>query len=850
MIDDTLLDTAAKSWNVDPKLLKTVYQIESSLGKDPSTSPKGAVGDFQIMPKTFEGLGGTDITDPAQQVFAAAKYIREGLDKTGNSEDALRYYNAGPDRTHWNNPETNGYIQKARAYYPTQVLNITPGPQPATGPQPPLVASNNIPPTANDASPSDIPPGLQEILKTGTSPGQAPAAPPPEDVPSGLQEILKTGTSSTPEQPTPGQPPSDTSWLGAIKYGAATPFSQMGQTATAMGYPETGKSLDVTPGGYDPASPKVGLSLEGLSYLPRAALEQGGEIIGTWLSRAAGALVGGAIGGPGGAIVGGVSAPALFQAAQVVGPIAVARAKNDGRDHPSPDDWMAAITTASGQGLLNSIFTPGKAASGLLVNAAKEATNITGQNLLQQTGETSGTNKGTTIDSDKIVNNLLIGAGAGAAAHGVIKTGETIKGSEPIEPVYPTKTSSTRPDAAKTEDVVKEYVKPTIPDRVQERVLSTPEAKAHNARSKIEEVQLSNPPTGPDSNQYVEGSVPTLAETTGDQSHANEQRLLLTDPGPAGDQMRSRINSNNQARNKALSEVVGDPHAIDQLQAEGDEYRRGLVNDVDKGKYFIQAIDAQPIYNHIQDILNDPHASEQHQVKPELKELQDRLRDESDELKDDPRSILGIRDDLVSRLPSIPPSVRPHIRSVIKSMDVQLHEALPDENRFQSIVDHDNITRSRIDALKYLQQMNIQDSSGNISYPKFQAFMTRLVDDRINREPGATHIPDSTMDALWDIRDDLARSHNINHKIGQVDIEQPQHSIFRRIGPQVVGGGIGETIGHGLAGPGGQWVGGLMGDIAGAMIGNKLSSYNKGIKLNKKAKTHLKKAGGNLLSPP
>jgi hypothetical protein len=49
--------------------------------------------------------------DPAAldyQRRLGAAYLQEGLAKTGNVRDALRYYHGGPDRSQWG-PKTNAY---------------------------------------------------------------------------------------------------------------------------------------------------------------------------------------------------------------------------------------------------------------------------------------------------------------------------------------------------------------------------------------------------------------------------------------------------------------------------------------------------------------------------------------------------------------------------------------------------------------------------------------------------------------------------------------------------------------------------------------------------------------------
>jgi hypothetical protein len=102
--------------NVDPNLLAAMGAVES--GYNPSAvSPAGAQGLLQLMPGTAQAMGVTNPGDPGQSANGGAKYLSQGLDATGNVPDALRYYNAGPDRSHWDNPQTNAYVAKVQAAY-------------------------------------------------------------------------------------------------------------------------------------------------------------------------------------------------------------------------------------------------------------------------------------------------------------------------------------------------------------------------------------------------------------------------------------------------------------------------------------------------------------------------------------------------------------------------------------------------------------------------------------------------------------------------------------------------------------------------------------------------------------
>ena len=76
---------------------ESAFQIDA-------VSPKGAIGLMQLMPETAQLLG-ADPHDPAQNVDAGVRYLRDLLNKyDGGLWRALAAYNAGPaavDKYHW-----------------------------------------------------------------------------------------------------------------------------------------------------------------------------------------------------------------------------------------------------------------------------------------------------------------------------------------------------------------------------------------------------------------------------------------------------------------------------------------------------------------------------------------------------------------------------------------------------------------------------------------------------------------------------------------------------------------------------------------------------------------------------
>jgi hypothetical protein len=217
----------------------------------------------------------------------------------------------------------------------------------------------------------------------------------------------------------------DTSFRGAIRSGIDQPLENIGQTATMLGAEGLGaffSGLTDAPENYQSATEgfiNEGGSMYDFSYLPRAAVEQGGQFLGSIASRAAGSAVGalaGAPAGPGGvvtgALVGGFAGPAIFEAVQQLGPVAAERAKNNGRDTPNADDWLWASGTAAGSGALNAI-APGL--SGFFKKVLVESGTEGLQSIIQQVGETAETEAGLDVSLRQAGAEAILGGTAAGA---------------------------------------------------------------------------------------------------------------------------------------------------------------------------------------------------------------------------------------------------------------------------------------------------------------------------------------------------------------------------------------------------------------------------------------------------
>lgn len=90
---------AAKRAGVDPSLAVAIAFQESKLRSNPPRGSSGEIGMMQVMPGTGRGMGYDEkkLLNIDQNIEAGVKYLKKGLEATGNDPQlAAIYYNGGP----------------------------------------------------------------------------------------------------------------------------------------------------------------------------------------------------------------------------------------------------------------------------------------------------------------------------------------------------------------------------------------------------------------------------------------------------------------------------------------------------------------------------------------------------------------------------------------------------------------------------------------------------------------------------------------------------------------------------------------------------------------------------------
>ena len=118
---DELIARTARSFRVDPALVKAVVATESNF-EITAVSRVGAQGLMQLMPETAREMGVLAPFKPSENLRGGVRYLREMLDRYGDTRLALAAYNAGPEAVDRHDgippyPETRAYVAQVLDYY-------------------------------------------------------------------------------------------------------------------------------------------------------------------------------------------------------------------------------------------------------------------------------------------------------------------------------------------------------------------------------------------------------------------------------------------------------------------------------------------------------------------------------------------------------------------------------------------------------------------------------------------------------------------------------------------------------------------------------------------------------------
>jgi hypothetical protein len=126
---------SALAYGLDTHLIASVIAVESNFNSR-AVSAKSAQGLMQLRPEVVAELAVRDVFDPAQNIEAGTRYLKELLDRYGQDLTlALAAYNAGPQRVDQYRgvppfAETRDYVRRVTAKLRTQAGSAANAPAP------------------------------------------------------------------------------------------------------------------------------------------------------------------------------------------------------------------------------------------------------------------------------------------------------------------------------------------------------------------------------------------------------------------------------------------------------------------------------------------------------------------------------------------------------------------------------------------------------------------------------------------------------------------------------------------------------------------------------------------------
>ncbi len=116
-----LISKISRRHGVDPKLVQALITVESGFNPR-AVSKKGAMGLMQLMPETAKKYGAEDPFNPAQNIEAGVRYLKELLRRFRRTDLAIAAYNAGENavaRYHGIPPfpETKRFVRNVMKLY-------------------------------------------------------------------------------------------------------------------------------------------------------------------------------------------------------------------------------------------------------------------------------------------------------------------------------------------------------------------------------------------------------------------------------------------------------------------------------------------------------------------------------------------------------------------------------------------------------------------------------------------------------------------------------------------------------------------------------------------------------------
>ena len=733
-MSDTAFGSAGSQWDIDPLLLQAIAQVESNNNAG-ATSRKGAIGNMQLMPATATGLGVSDPRNPAFAVPGAAKLINDYLSgpAKGDVALALRYYQGGPDRSKWG---------KENAAYPAKVAAAYAA----------LKAENNGAPvsvhaTPNPATMSDA--DIDRMMSAGApaSPSVTASATPASPAAMSDADIDRMMSSGAPDKNAGPPIPADLAQRASQGQAIVNAATEAYKNTPPLLNPGAQAWLDRT--GFGPLTRIPSAILAGGNALMAGAGETAYQTLNELGLPTLGRDVAAIVTNPQalhGTPIPPVEAPVRVVQATPPSPRFVQEYYGEG----TPQNPLA-VPTAAPAVAAPAVVPPGTPAPTLprILDLIRADQAVAGNRPAFVPPNALTTPEGTVAPVQQPPNPLA--ARTPVAASNVLAAPEAPPTASPEVAALPV----------------------------------SPRAQAA-AKATAEAAKLVEPtPAGPDPTEYIPGTKPTMAEIAGDPTiSVLQKKTRQSNDAP----FTAQEKFNNQVLIKHYEDMAGTASDVAALSEARAKQAEANLQAAFGNK---APVDAEPVAQAIETILNDPRAKENTALQQHIAPLLDRLYDENGNLKSDPEQLYGLREDVrrMTMKPSMAATptlqhVTGQLNQVKNALDAVIEQGAPGYAKY--LADYAAASRP-IDAMELLQSYRpkLAGTDGMLTLNNVQRMMRDIVKDRQSRTPNpAQSIDDATMTKLWALRDYLRRRNNI-------DLGKPRGSDTSQLLE------VGRDLGHG-----------------------------------------------------
>ncbi len=327
-----------------------------------------------------------------------------------------------------------------------------------------------------------------------------------------------------------------------------------------------------------------------------------------------------------------------------------------------------------------------------------------------------------------------------------------------------------------------------------------PVAEMKANRRQAEMQQIMSPARPGDKTIYVEGSLPTLAEYSGDPA-ISQREVMLRQRNPSAFEGEGRPLTDNMASRVAKYEdLTPSDTALYRMAFDRSEKWK---SDVEPIAARAKPADLQPAVDWLENILSDPRVQERDEVRSVFEPMLKKLYDQDGNLKTDARAVWGMHDNLQSKLlkskdiTSAERYVIGELNDYKKVIDGVMNEAT--DNQFQVALDNFAEASKAINSGELLRDFRpkLTNAKGDVMAQRFHKFVVDIAEARGHSgiDP-AMDISDATMAGLIRINEDLKRA-------GLIDLGKARGSPTDLFGTLARGMGIGAAhLGAGMVSPG------------------------------------------------